>query len=383
MSPVDIGIVVFSLAMAFVGWELGFLRSALPLLGFVGGAIAGGRLGPALLSGGSESRYAPVITLLVALFAGAVMAVVMDSLSASLRARFRPRSAVAVLDGVGGAVLLAALALLVAWAFGAVILHSFSPGSRPVREAIADSRVLGRLNDLLPPSGPLLNVLRRVDPGPTVHGPSADVPPPDPRVVEAPAVRRAGGSVVKVIGTACGLGLEGSGWSAGGGLVVTNAHVVAGEDDTTVIPPAGGDGLPATVVHYEPRNDLAILRVDGLGLPALSLRSAHPGSEAAVLGYPENGPFSAAPARAGRTGAVTTQDSYGRGPVKRRVTPFRGDVRSGNSGGPLVDSRGRVAATVFAANATGRPGGLGVADEVVRRALAGALQPTSDGPCVA
>jgi hypothetical protein len=383
VSAVDIGIVVFALAMAFIGWDLGFLRSALPLAGFVGGALAGGRLGPEFLSGGAESRYAPVITLLVALFAGAVMAVVMDALSARLRAGFRPGSAAARVDGLGGAVLLAGLALLVAWAFGAVILHSFTSGSRPVREAIADSRVLGRLNDLLPPSGPLLNILRRVDPGPTVRGPSANVPPPDPRVLDAPGVQRAGASVVKVIGTACGLGLEGSGWSAGGGVVVTNAHVIAGEDDTTVIPPTGGEGLAATVVHYDPKNDLAILRVDGLGLPALPLGRPRPGAEAAVLGYPENGPYSAAPARIGRSGTVSTQDSYGRGPVNRRVTPFRGEVLSGNSGGPLVDSQGRVAATVFAANQTGRQGGLGVPADVVRTALQGPLAPTGDGPCIA
>jgi hypothetical protein len=382
MSGLDIGIVVFTLATAFVGWGLGFVRSALPLAGFVGGAIGGGRLGPVLLSGGAESRYAPVITLLVALFAGAVMAVLMDAVSSRITAGFRPGSLADRFDGLGGAVLLGALALLVSWAFGAVVQHSVSPGSRSVREAVANSEVLDRLNNLLPPSGPILNVLRRIDPAPTVQGPSADVPAPDARVLEAPGVRRARASVVKVIGTACGLGIEGSGWSAGGGLVVTNAHVVAGEDDTEVIPPSGGDGLAATVVGYEPKNDIAVLRVDGLDLPALSLANPRSGSDAAILGYPENGPFDAEPARVGSTGTVSTQDSYGRGPVKRRVTPFRGEVRSGNSGGPLVDSKGRMVATVFAANAAGRPGGLGVPATTVRQALNHQLGPTSAGPCV-
>ena len=139
-----------------------------------------------------------------------------------------------MLDGIGGALLLAALALLVAWGFGAVALHASGDQARELRQAAQRSAILGVLNDALPPSGPFLNVLRRVDPRPVIRGPDADVPPPDPNAVDDPDVRDAGGSTVRVIGTACGLGVEGSGWVAGPGLVVTNAHVVAGEDDTTV-----------------------------------------------------------------------------------------------------------------------------------------------------
>jgi S1-C subfamily serine protease len=166
--------------------------------------------------------------------------------------------------------------------------------------------------------------------------------------------------------------------------VVTNAHVVAGEDDTTVETRSGG-ALDASAVHYEPRNDLAILRVPGLGLPALRLAPQVPkGAPAAVLGYPEGGPLTISPARVGRTGEVISQDAYGRGPVQRQMTPFRGEVRSGNSGGPVVDARGQVLTTVFAAEmGHGPPGGLGVPDEIVRHALDGSLRPTDTGPCAA
>jgi S1-C subfamily serine protease len=194
-------------------------------------------------------------------------------------------------------------------------------------------------------------------------------------------VERAGRSAVKVLGTACGLGLEGSGWVAGPGLVVTNAHVVAGESDTSV-QTRDGTTLEATVVHYEPRNDIAILRVPGLGLPALRLEpEPSSGTPVAVLGYPENGPFAAAPARLGSAGEVSTQDSYGRGPVRRTITPFRGTVRPGDSGSPAVDGGGRVATTVFAANQGGQEGGLGVPNELVRRALESRLRPRSAGSC--
>jgi S1-C subfamily serine protease len=381
MSILDVLIVVFALAMAALGWELGLVRSALPLAGFLAGAIVGGRLGPELLSGGAGSPYAPVAGLLGGLIGGGLLAALLDAIGVGIRARLGAARWVRTIDGAGGAALLGLLALLLAWAFGAVIREAAAPGERAIRQAIDGSKVLGALDDALPPSGPILNLLRRVDAVPQVTGPSAQVPPPSNTILGAAGVRRAGRSIVKVLGTACGLGLEGSGWVAGRNLVVTNAHVVAGEADTTIEDRAGRT-FDATVVHYEPRNDIAILRVPGLGKPGLRLETnPRPGTPAAVLGYPSNGPFAAAAARIGRTGAVSTQDSYGRGPVRREITPFRGTVISGNSGGAAVDSRGRVATTVFAANEGGRPGGLGVPNSVVRAALAGPLRPTSSGPC--
>ncbi len=382
MSAVDVIVLVFALAMAVAGWDLGLIRSALPLLGFLAGVIGGSRLGAALLAGGADSRYAPIITLITALFAGAVMASIMDAVGARIATRIAPGGIASAVDGLGGSLLFAALAFLIAWTAGAVVLQASAPGSREVRRAIADSKVLSVLNDALPPSGPLLNILRRVDPVPAVRGPSADVAPPTAAVLHKPGVVGAERAVVKVVGTACGLGLEGSGWSAGHGLVVTNAHVVAGEDDTSVIVPRLGAETSASVVAYDPRDDLAVLRVAGLHLPRLRMRAAAVGAPAAVLGYPENGPFHASAARVGNGGTVSTQDSYGRGPVTRRVLPFRGTVRSGNSGGPLVDAGGDVAGTVFAANESKPPGGLAVPDVEVRKLLEGRLEPTDTGPCV-
>jgi S1-C subfamily serine protease len=70
------------------------------------------------------------------------------------------------------------------------------------------------------------------------------------------------------------------------------------------------------------------------------------------------------------------------------MTPFRADVRSGNSGGPVVDLDGAVVTTVFAASSgkgrgKGRANGLGVPNHVVERALAGRLSATDTGPCAA
>jgi S1-C subfamily serine protease len=382
MTAIDWIIIAVALAFGYWGYGHGLLVGALTLGGFAAGAVIGSRLGPSLLEGGSQSPYAPLIALLGGLLIGAIIAVAVEGFAQSLRMRVvRGRGGIA-LDGAAGAALFAALALGLAWVFGAVALHT--PGAREFRTAVQESRILRELNGVLPPSGPILNVLNRIDPTPDVEGPEAKVAAPDAAIARDPEVRAAGASVVRVLGTACGLGVGGSGWVAGPGVVVTNAHVVAGQDDTTVTTQSGAE-LDATAVHYEPRNDVAVLDVDGLDAAPLPLATSAPkGTESAVLGYPENGPFTIVPARLGETGEVLSQDSYGRGPVRRLMTPFRAGVRSGNSGGPVVDGEGNVLATVFAAAVGGKPdSGLGVPNEVVRQALQGGGVPVDTGPCVA
>src|SRR3712207_6574411 len=190
-----------------------------------------------------------------------------------------------------------------AWLFGAVALHT--PGARELRRDIQRSEILSRLNDVLPPSGPVLNALARFDPFPAISGPDVDVAAPRAAIARDPEVQAAAASVVKIQGTACGLGVEGSGWVAGPGLVVTNAHVVAGQDDTVVQVRGEGPRLDAQAVAYDPRNDVAVLRVDGLDAPALDLvGSVTPGTSGAILGFPLNGPYDVRAARVGSTRTV-------------------------------------------------------------------------------
>lgn len=379
MTVLDWAIVAFTLALGLWGFRQGLIVGTLTLVGFGLGAFVGSRLGPLVLNQGAESPYAPLCAALGALVGGALVAVTLESVALNLRARLiRGDGFLHLADGAGGAALIASVALGLAWVFGAVALHA--PGTAQLRADVQRSLILRSLNQVLPPSGSILNVLDRVDPAPSLLGPATPVAAPDPTITEDSDVSLAGDSVVRVLGTACGLGVEGSGWVAGPGLIVTNAHVVAGEDDTTVTTP-GGASLSATAVHYDPENDLALLQVEA-DLPALALApNPESGTSGAVLGYPENGPFAAAAARLGDTRETISEDSYSRGPIRRSIASLRGSVRSGNSGGPLVDSRGRVLGTVFAATTGGIPGGFAVPDQVVEEALHGALAPVETGPC--
>jgi Trypsin-like peptidase domain/Colicin V production protein len=379
LTAVDWIIIAFTVLMAVWGFSQGLIAGGLALAGFAAGAFLGARLGPLLLAEGSHSPYAPLFALFGALLLGSLFASGLELIGFELRHRLPEE--LGVLDGVGGSVLLACLGLFLVWVAGAVALQT--PGARELREPIQRSTILRRLNDVLPPSGAILNAVARFDPFPSIRGPSANVPPPNSKIASDPEVRAAGRSVVKVLGTACGLGVQGSGWVAGRGLVVTNAHVVAGQDDTTVQLQGEGAAVDADAVWYDPKNDLAILRAPGLrGAPRLSVNvNASPGASAAVLGFPENDGYDVRPARLGQTATVITQDSYGRGPIQRRITSVRGLVRHGNSGGPVVDGSGRVVATIFAASIGRQRTGYGVPDSVVERALGRVRGSVDTGPC--
>jgi hypothetical protein len=379
LTTLDLIIIAFILLMAVWGYQQGLIAGALSLAGFAAGAFIGSRVGPLLLEDGSRSPYAPLFALLGALMIGGVFASGLELLGFHLRRRLGER--LGAVDGAGGSVLVACLGLFLVWIGGTVALQT--PGARELREPIQRSAILKELNGVLPPSGGILKALARFDPFPSVTGPAANVAPPDAKIARDRDVRAAGRSVVRVLGTACGLGVQGSGWVAGNGIVVTNAHVVAGQDDTTVQPGGEGAGLDADAIWFDPRNDLSILRVPGLsGARALPMNvNAEPSTPAAVFGFPENGPLDVEPARLGGTATVVTQDAYGRGPVQRTITSVRGLVRPGNSGGPAVDASGRVVTTIFAAATSRRRTGYGVPDSVVRDALRRARGPVDTGPC--
>lgn len=379
MTALDWIIVVFTVLMALWGYAQGLIVGALSLAGFAAGAFIGSRLGPLLLTEGAESPYAPLFALVGALMLGGILASGLELVG--FRLRHRMPEGFGVLDGIGGSLLVGCVGLGLVWIGGAVALQT--PGARELREPIQRSAILRELNEHLPPSGQILRAFARFDPFPQIEGPQADVRPPDSRIARDPQVRAAGRSVVKVLGTACGLGVQGSGWVAANGVVVTNAHVVAGQDDTTVQLGGAGAHLDAQAIWFDARNDLAVLRAPGLAAPGLRLNErAAEGTSAAILGFPENGPYDVAPARLGRTSTVVSQDAYGRGPVRRPITSLRGRVRQGNSGGPVVDGRGRVVTTIFAATVSddGRSG-YGVPDSVVADALGRAGGPVDTGPC--
>lgn len=378
MTRLDWIVLAIVAVTAVLGLWQGLVISALSAVGVIVGGVIGARVAPHLLPDGAESPYTPLVALLGAAGFAILFEIFGSSVGVAIRRRL-PVGPLRTADSAGGFVFGAVAGLALVWIAAAVALQL--PGQRELRQEVQSSAVLSELNELVPPRR-ALRALARVDPFPSIAGPAPPVGSPDPSVLREPAIRRAAESVVRVLGTACGLGVSGSGWVAADGLVVTNAHVVAGEDDTTV-DRAGIAPLRATAVAFDSRNDVAVLRVPGLKAQPLEQAEPQTGSTAAVLGYPENGPLTSRAARVGRTTSVLSVDAYGSGPVSRRITSLRAHVRPGNSGGPLVDSTGRVVGTVFAARIEGEAG-YAVPPDAVDDAVAEARdgQPVSTGDCV-
>ena len=377
MTRVDwIAAAVIGIA-ALNGLRRGLVGGVLALAGIVAGAYFGAKLAPQLLSG-SESPYTPLVALGGALVLGVFLQSAAAMLGNAIRTSLFVVPPLKALDTLGGLALGAAAGAAIVWVAGAVALNL--PGQMQLREEVQRSRILGEINERVPPSR-LLDAIARVDPFAAIRGPQPRVGPPDPALLESASVQAARPSVFRVTGTACGLGVSGSGWVATPNLVVTNAHVVAGMKDARV-DHADADFKSADVVVFDARNDVAVLRVAGLNTPPLPLVDPVEGQAVAILGYPESGPFTASPGRIGQTGVVLTDDAYGRGPISRRITTLRGAVRHGNSGGPAVDGQGRVQATIFASR-VGSAAGYAVPSAIVRAALAEAgSREVSTGPCV-
>lgn len=380
MNAIDWVIVAFAVLVIPIGYRQGALVGVLSLGGFAVGAFAGSRLGPLMLSEGSESPYAPAMALLGGVAIGGVLALMLEGVGIGIRDRLLHGRVARRIDGIGGGLVLVLLALAISWVIGAVALNA--PALRDYRDDIQRSTILSTLNETFPPSGPLLNSLNRISLTPELQGPSADVQPPKKGILGDPDVQRASGSVVRILGTACGLNIAGSGWVAEPGVVVTNAHVVAGVGEPRVETLEGGS-FPATPIGYRPRDDLAVLRVPDLPLGALPLApDPSRGTPGGIIGYPGGGELTSVAARLGTTGTVRSQDSYGRGPIDREMTSFRGEVISGNSGGPVVDGKGRVLTTVFASTVGAKPPeGLGVPNRITARLIGRAGEPVGTGPC--
>src|SRR5918999_3902124 len=237
-----LGIVVLA---GIYGFARGLVRGALSLLGFALGAYIGARLAPTVLSDGSP--YAPLVALGGALLGGTLLSGLAETLGMTLRSSLGSIPGLRLTDSVAGAALGAAAGLVLAWAVGAVLLYL--PGQRELRRAVQESAILSRINEEFPPER-LLETLERVDPLGVFAGPPVVVAPPNSRLVRDPDVRSASESVVRITGFACGLGVEGSGWIAGRGLVVTNAHVVAGIEQPQVDRGEGTSELTANVVAF-------------------------------------------------------------------------------------------------------------------------------------
>lgn len=364
---VDIVIVLVLIVALLVGILRGFVATAGTIVGIVAGAVAAFLLVPLL------GKAIPVAEWRGAALAAAAVGIVVlggvagSAVGAVLR-RGVERSKLRILDRGLGAVVNVLAATFVLLLVSTSVTASGIPG---LSSAVASSRVLDAIDRVTPPSvDQAVAQLRSlvIDEGiPRIGEQLAEligptVAPTAPAIaLDDPELDAAAASVARISGTAyaCGVSVTGSGFVAEDGLVITNAHVVAGVDAPLVQLP-GGAARDARVVYFDPVDDIAALAVDGLDAPALRAAPAlEPGAAAVVQGYPLGGPFTSTPAHVLSAGIVPVLDIYEQSAAPREVFALQADVQPGNSGGPLLTGDGRVAGVVFARGEDG--GGRGFA----------------------
>ena len=400
MSWVDVLVVLLALGAAVSGWRHGLAVAALSFLGVIGGALLGLKLAPLVVGTfeGTTSKVLVSVLIVVALVAlGETLGVY---LGRAVRDRIRGNT-VRTVDSGFGSVLQALTALAVAWL---VALPLVSATGTNLAAAIRDSAVLSTVDAVMPtqlrqlPSE--LRAMFDASGFPDVLSPFAstpgvaEVPEPDQGLVGDPVVTQARSSVLKIRGRApsCQRALEGSGFVISPERVMTNAHVVAGTNEVSVEVPSAGGGSARTraarVVYYDESVDVAVLAVPGLTTDALPFEftGAATGDNAVALGYPLDGPFTSTPAKVRQRIQLRGPNIYESETVTRDVYTIRGVVRSGNSGGPLIDPQGRVIGVVFGAAVDQGDTGFVLTADQVRPAFdasAGATDRVATGSCAA
>lgn len=388
---VDVVLVLLMLIFAVNGYRQGFLIGAMSLAGFFGGALVGLQVGPLIARQFTDDQLRVIVSL-IAIFGLAVVGQALAGwLGSHLRHAITSRSAQAA-DDAGGALVSLVAVILVAWLVAAPLADSSLPW---LARSVRTSTLLGVIDRAMPKQAKILSEALHdtVDTRgfPDVFGDLAptqvrEVEPPDPALSGSVVVSRARQSVVKVLGSApsCSRRIEGSGFVYAAEHVMTNAHVVAGTRSVSV--ELDGSRSSGQVVVYDPGRDLAVLYVPGLDAPAMPFAAADagPNEDAIVIGYPLDGPYNAQPARIRDVRVISGPDIYDSTQVQREIYTIRALVRSGNSGGPLVDEDGRVLGVIFAAAADDPTTGFAVtADEAepVAAAGRGRTASTATGRC--
>lgn len=353
---IDLIFLVVIASYAVSGYRQGLAVGALSLGGFVFGAVLAMGVVPPLaerLDPGLQRSFTVLVAVLLFAWLGQLVGALIGG---RVRENLTVRP-VQLLDQMFGALAGVLAVVLVLWFVGSAL--RVSP-SQSVARAFAGSAIVNGVDAVVPDQvASLADSFRGVVAGsdfPRVFAGVApeqivSVPDPDPGAMSRETLRRAQRSIVKITGEAqiCGRGQEGSGAVVGPQRVVTNAHVVAGMSAPRVQVGGVGPQLPALVVLFDPRRDLAVLAVPDLGAPALPLgEDMSRGDDAVVAGFPRNGAFKAGAARVRSVITATGEDIYGRPDATREVYSLFAQVEPGNSGGPVLDVRGRLAGVVFA-----------------------------------
>lgn len=380
MNIVDLVLIGALLVFAWTGWRQGFVAGLASFAGFLSGGLLAAIALPPLVERFSIPDFAGAIIL-----AGSIvtLALVGQTLASILGRRLRAGiewNSVRTLDNIGGAALNVTALAVILWIVASAV--TVLPDQNVVRQVRSSVVITGidrvvpdtardwfiGLRDAVDASGlPRVFAGIGIDAGP-------DVPAPDAALLRDVAVRAAWPSLARVFGPACSTNITGSGFVYAPQRIMTNAHVVAGISEPRIRIPGDPNSYRGRVVVFDPELDLAVIYVPDLLAPALefSAAQADTGDSAVAAGFPGGGDLRASPARIRAVVDARGENIYGRVGPTREVYTFRGEVRPGNSGGPLLSPSGDVLGVIFASGAGDPDTGYALtADQVAQVAATG------------
>jgi len=351
VNALDLVVVVLAFGAAVGGWRLGFIARALGWVGVGVGLVFASRFVPRVVTtfGGTRPENRAAVAVGFLLLAAALGQTVGLGLGAVVHRVMPMPKPLPRWDRAAGAAIGALGVIVLLW----MVIPSFATAKGwPARMARGSSIVaaIERWGPTQPSRFAAWGRAISDAPYPSALGtlqtPPNPGPPPGTSINQAVNLRvRA--STVKVTGRACDEIQEGSGWVAAPGIVVTNAHVVAGEHSTSVIGPTGRT-LHATVIAFDPIRDVSVLDVPGLRARPLTMTKGGVGVVGAVYGHPRGGPLTASPARVGDEIVAVGTDIYRTGSSRRQVYVLASVLAPGDSGGALVNRDGSVIGMAFA-----------------------------------
>lgn len=393
MTVVDWVLVGAVIVFAWAGWRQGFVAGLLSFVGFLGGGILAALLLPDLIASYFSEGIVRALVLIGAVLICALIGQTLTSILGRMLRAAITWTPVKYLDSTAGAALNVLALAVIVWIIATAI--AMLPVSQTTT-MVQQSKVVTTLDAIVPNQvrdvfihlrdvvgqGSLPRVFSSITEvvGPEVKAPAAAL------TTEA-AIARASNSVVRVTGSTdqCKTTLTGSGFFIAEGVVLTNAHVVAGVRDPQV--ELGNERWPATVVYFDPRLDVAALQVDSPFVPSLNLQTIPPssGEDAAAIGYPGGTDLKVIPVRIRALIDARGDDIYGKSGVQRQVVSFRGNVIPGDSGGPLVSTKGQVLGMVFGSGISNKSTGYAIASSELNTAMATGIAsdaPVDTGTCV-